>query len=153
MRNTRQPKETNLEIPEDKISYTGIIDIDLRDMSGNLRKLSDLKGKVVLLDFNVFQSPVSAAHIFALRDLYDKYASKGLEIYQVSLDADEHFWKMSVDNLPWVCVRDEMGVYSNYASLYNLKEFPAYFLINRKSELSARGDQVKDIDKAIKELL
>ena len=40
-----------------------------------------------------------------LRDLYDKYAGQGLEIYQVPLDADEHYWKTTADNLPWICVR------------------------------------------------
>ncbi len=153
MRNTRQAKQTELSIPEDKIQTTGIIDIELRDISGNVRKLTDLKGKVVLLDFNIFQSPVSAAHIFNMRDLYDKYSSKGLEIYQVSLDADEHFWKIAVDNLPWVCVRDEMGIYSNYTRLYNIADVPTYFLINKDNVLVGRGENIKDIDKAIRELL
>lgn len=153
MKNTRQPKTTELSIPEDKVKVTGIIDIELRDMNGRMQKLSDLKGKVVLLDFNIFQSPVSSTHIFALRDLYEKYAAKGLEIFQVSLDADEHFWKLAVDNLPWICVRDEKGVYSNYAALYNLTKYPSYFIINRDNELSARGDQIADIEKTIKQLL
>ena len=88
-----------------------------------------------------------------MRDLYEKYAAKGLEIFQVSLDADEHFWKLAVDNLPWICVRDEKGVYSNYAALYNLTKYPSYFIINRDNELSARGDQIADIEKTIKQLL
>ncbi len=57
MKNTRQPQTKALEIPQDKIVETGIIDIALRDVKGNVRKLTDLKGKVVLLDFSVFQSP------------------------------------------------------------------------------------------------
>lgn len=54
-----------------------MIDIALRDMKGNIRKLTDLKGKVVLLDFTVYQSAVSAPHNLMLRDLYNKYASQG----------------------------------------------------------------------------
>ena len=54
MKNTRQPQTKALEIPQDKIVETGIIDIALRDVKGNVRKLTDLKGKVVLLDFSVF---------------------------------------------------------------------------------------------------
>ena len=106
MKNTRQPQAKALEIPQDKIVETGIIDIALRDVKGNVRKLTDLKGKVVLLDFSVFQSPAGAPHNLMLRELYNTYASQGLEIYQVSLDADEHYWKTSAANLPWVCVRD-----------------------------------------------
>ena len=37
-----------------------------------------------------------------MRELYDKYHTKGLEIYMVSLDDNEHFWKESVANLPWI---------------------------------------------------
>ncbi|WP_321334412.1 TlpA disulfide reductase family protein [uncultured Bacteroides sp.] len=153
MKNTRTPRQTTLEIPQDKISETGIIDIALRDLKGNVRKISDLKGKVVLLDFTIYQSAVSASHDFTLRDLYKKYASQGLEIYQVSLDADEHFWKTSVDNLPWICVRDANGIYSTIAKMYNVKQVPSYFLINRKNELSARGEDLKDMDTAVKALL
>ena len=153
MRNTRKTGEKSIEIPEDKISYTGLIDIELRDLHGKVQKLSDLKGKVVLLDFIVYQSPVSASHVFSVRELYQKYADKGLEVYQVSLDADEHFWKTSVDNLPWVCVRDGNGIYSKYASTYDVKKVPTYFLINRNNELVARGEQLSDIEAALKPLL
>ena len=153
MKNTRQPKEQSMTLPDEKINVTGLIDIELRDIQGKIRKLTDLKGKVVLLDFTVYQSPVSAAHIFTLRDLYKKYKNEGLEIYQVSLDADEHFWKTAVDNLPWICVRDGHGIYSNYASIYNVKEVPSFFLINRDNELVIRGEQVTDIEKSVKKLL
>ena len=110
MKNTRTPQQKVLEIPEEAINETGVIDISLRDMKGNVRKLSELKGKAVILDFTIYQNAVSATHNYMLRDLYDKYASQGLEIYQVSLDADEHYWKTTADNLPWVCVRDVNGV-------------------------------------------
>ena len=93
---------------------------------------------------------LAAPHNLMLRDLYNKYASQGLEIYQVSLDADEHFWKTSADNLPWVCVRDENGIYSTNAALYGVQNLPAFFLINRNNELRARGETVKDLEGTIK---
>ncbi len=153
MKNTRQPKQKVLQLPEKSVTETGIIDISLRDMKGNVRKLSDLKGKVVLLDFTIYQSAISSSHNFTLRDLYKKYVGQGFEIYQVSLDADEHFWKTSTDNLPWVCVRDANGIYSSVAATYNVKSVPSLFLINRNSELSARGETIKDLDAAVKALL
>lgn len=88
-----------------------------------------------------------------LRDLYDKYASRGLEIYQVSLDADEHYWKTTADNLPWICVRDANGVYSSVAAAYNVQNLPTLFLVNRNNELSARGETIKDLDAAVQKLL
>ncbi len=126
MKNTRQPQAKALEIPQEKIVETGIIDIALRDIHGNVRKLTDLKGKVVLLDFSVFQSPAGAPHNMLLRELYNKYASQGLEIYQISLDADEHYWKTAAANLPWICVRDGNGVYSTNVAVYNVRQVPFY---------------------------
>ena len=153
MKNTRAPQQKVMELPTEAVSEIGIIDINLRDMKGNMHKLSDLKGKVVILDFTIYQSAVSPTHNYMLRDLYDEYAAQGLEIYQVSLDADEHYWKTTADNLPWVCVRDANGVYSSVAAAYNVQSLPAVFLINRKSELSARGETIKDLDAAVKALL
>lgn len=153
MKNTRTPQRQTVEIPQDKIKEASIIDIQLKDLKGNTRSLTDLKGKVVLIDFTVYNNAMSAAHNLALRDLYNKYASQGFEIYQISLDGDEHFWKTSADNLPWVCVRDANGAYSSYISLYNVTNLPSVFLVNRANELSARGENIKDLDEAIKKLL
>lgn len=153
MKNTRTPQQKTIELPQEKIAETGVIDIALRDMKGNVRKLTDLKGKVVLLDFTVYQNAVAAPHNLMLRDLYNKYAADGLEIYQVSLDADEHFWKTSADNLPWVCVRDENGIYSTTAALYGVAQLPDIFLINRNNELRARGEDIKDLEASIKSML
>lgn len=153
MRNTRAPKQKVLEIPEEKIKEANIIDIELKDMKGDIHKLTDLKGKVVLLDFTVYQNAVSPSRNLALRELYDKYSKSGFEIYQISLDADEHFWKTSADNLPWICVRDANGIYSSYLSIYNVSNLPAFFLINRNNELTVRGEAVKDIEEEIKKLL
>ena len=154
MKNTRTPQQQTVELPDEvQVTETGVIDINLRDMKGNAHKLTDLKGKVVILDFTVYQSAVSASHNYMLRDLYDKYASRGLEIYQVSLDADEHYWKTTADNLPWICVRDANGIYSSVAAAYNVQNVPTLFLINRNNELSARGETIKDLDAAVQKLL
>ena len=79
MKNTRAPQQKVVELPTEAVSETGIIDINLRDMKGNMHKLSDLKGKAVILDFTIYQSAVSPTHNYMLRDLYDKYAGQGLE--------------------------------------------------------------------------
>ena len=134
-------------------AITKIIDIELKDIKGNVRRLTDLKGKVILIDFTVYNNAMSAAHNLALRELYNKYASQGLEIYQISLDADEHFWKTSSDNLPWICVRDANGAYSQYVTLYSVTNLPAVFLVNRANELSARGETITNLEESIKKLL
>ena len=87
-------------IDASKIQTAGVIEIALNDNQGKLRKLTDLKGQVVLLDFHVFAQKESPARILALRELYNKYHAKGFEIYQVSLDRDEHFWKQETTAQP-----------------------------------------------------
>ena len=153
LKNTREPKHEEVEIDPSIVKEAGVIDIQLKDLNGKVRTLTELKGKVVLIDFTVYNNAMSAAHNLALRELYTKYQSKGLEIYQVSLDADEHFWKTSADNLPWVCVRDAAGIYSQYVSLYGVQGLPSVFLVNRSNELSARGENIDDLEAAIRKLL
>ena len=153
MKNTRPVRQETLEIDPSIIKEADIIDIQLKDLKGNVRTLTELKGKVVLVDFTVYNHTLSAAHNLALREVYNKHHSQGLEIYQISLDADEHFWKTSADNLPWVCVRDANGAYSQYVSLYNVTDLPSLFLVGRDNVLKSRVEDVKDLESKVKSLL
>ena len=96
----------NMKIDLSKVDTSGRLDITLVNNKGQMSKLSDLKGKVVMLDFHAFATDESTARIMKLRELYNKYHAQGFEIYQVSVDPDEHFWKQQTAALPWVCVRD-----------------------------------------------
>ncbi len=140
-------------IDASKISQAGVIEIALPDNRGVVRKLTALKGKAVLLDFHVFATKESTARIMKLRKLYNKYHAQGFEIYQVSLDPDEHFWKESVAALPWVSVRDAGGLNAESASQYNVQTVPTFFLIDKNNVLQKRDVQVKDLDAEIKALL
>lgn len=153
MKNTRAPQVKPLDIPADKIQETSIIDIPLKDINGTTHHLTDLKGKVVLIDFTAYGSAESGARNLLLREIYDKYASQGLEIYQISLDTDEHFWKTAADNLPWICVRDPQGPYSTYVNLYGVTQLPTAFLVSRYNELSMRIGEKTNLEEAIKKLL
>ena len=153
MRNTRPAQPVDYSVLEGKITEAAIIDIAQPDIDGIIRRLTDLKGKVVMLDFNVYGHPQSSARVLVMRELYDKYAAQGLEIYQVSLDSDEHFWKTAVENIPWVCVRSEDAPYSKEANLYGVQELPTYFLINRAGEIVKRDAMVEDLEKELKHLL
>ena len=141
------------KIDASKVQVNGCIELALQDNKGQVRRLSDLKGKVVLLDFHAFASSESTKRIMMLRELYNKYHAAGLEIYQVSVDPDEHFWKTSTAALPWISVRDENGIQGKSLTLYNVQSIPTFFLIDRNNTLQARDAQTKDIDAAIKNLL
>ena len=141
------------KIDASKVQVNGCIELALQDNKGQIRRLSDLKGKVVLLDFHAFASSESTKRIMMLRELYNKYHAAGLEIYQVSVDPDEHFWKTSTAALPWISVRDENGIQGKSLTLYNVQSIPTFFLIDRNNTLQARDAQIKDLDAAIKNLL
>ncbi len=145
--------ERNQTIDASKVNTSGIIEIALPDNKGNVRKLTSLKGKVVLLDFHVFASQGSTARIMKLREIYNKYHARGLEIYQVSLDPDKHFWKESVAALPWICVHNDDGTNSSYAAQYNVQTVPTFFLIDRQNVLQKRDAQISDLNAAINSML
>lgn len=145
--------EQQQTVDPSKVEYTGVIDIALPDNKGNIRKLSSLKGKVVMLDFHLFATKESTARIMQLRELYNKYHAQGFEIYQVSIDPDEHFWKTSVAALPWVCVHSDDGLNAAELGMYNVRDIPTYFLIDKNNVLQKRDVQIKDIDAEIKALL
>ena len=153
MRNTRPTQPADYSALEGKIHEAAIIDIELPDIDGTTRRLTDLKDKVVMLDFNVYGHPQSSARVLVMRELYERYAARGFEIYQVSLDGDEHFWKTAVENIPWVCVRSEDAPYSKEANLYGVQELPTYFLINRAGEIVKRDAMVEDLEKELEHLL
>jgi len=155
MRNVRIVKNQRMasQIDASKVSESGIIDISLEDNKGRTRSLSELKGKVVMLDFHIFGTKESTKRIMQLRELYNKFHDRGFEIYQVSLDPDEHFWKTQTAALPWISVRDPQGVQSQTLTLYNVQALPTFFLINRTNSLVKRDAQVKDIEQDINALL
>ena len=153
MKNQRIIESQNRDIQVDAKSEAGVLDIALLDNKGQERHLTDLKGKVVLLDFHIFALEDSPARIIRLRELYNKYQQQGFEVYQVSLDPDEHFWKQQTAALPWINVRDAGGVNSQRLTLYNIQAVPDYFLIDRGNNLVKRAAQIKDLEAEIKKLL
>jgi peroxiredoxin len=155
MRNQRivDAQNQDLQVEASKVKESGVLDIALPDNHGQVRHLTDLKGKIVLLDFHVFALEDSPARILMLRELYNKYHAQGLEIYQVSLDSDEHFWKQQTAALPWISVRDADGINSQRLVLYNVQAVPDYFIIDRGNNIVKRAALVKDIEAEIKKLL
>ena len=151
--NIRPEQPVDYSVLEGKITEASIIDIALPDIDGATRRLTDLKGKVVMLEFNVYDHPMSAIHVFILCELHSIYGPQGFEIYQVSLDENEHFWKTAVENVPWICVRPDEAPYSKEATLYGVRELPTYFLINRAGELVMRDEMVEDLEMEICRLL
>jgi len=152
-RRQAKPREIVLDIDGDKVRELGIIDMTFPDINGQERTLSELRGQVVLLDFMAFSMDGSTERTLLLRELYNKYHDRGLEIYQVSLDPSEHLWKQRCEALPWVSVYCEDGLESDMLQLYNVQHLPCYFLIDRNCDLQARQEDIPNTEEAIEKLL
>lgn len=154
MKNVRiiRANNTPAEIDASKVTSTGIINITLPDNKGHNQSLVQLKGKVVMLDFHLFASEQSMQRIMMLRELYNKYHAQGFEIYQVSVDPDEHFWKTQTAALPWINVRVDEDHQSILAT-YNVQSIPTFFIISKDNVLHKRDVQIKDLEAEIRSLL
>ena len=149
--NEREQQQTAAEAKNMKVSETGIIDMSLYDRNDVLHRLSDLKGQVVLLYFNMFSADGSQQAVMQLRDLYNKYHARRFEIYMVGLDDNKSFWISQVSALPWINVFDDHG--ASQAYLAATPGLPYYFIIDRGNNIVKKAGDVKDLDKEIQSLL
>ena len=137
----------------DQINYP---DIELPSIEGEKVKLSDLDSKVVLIQFwSSSQAEQKMFNLDVLKPLYDKYHSRGFDIYQVSLDVDKAAWAsvLKKQQLPWTNVCDSRGTQSPYVGLYNLQNLPAMFILKDGSLVDGKIVDSKSLDKLLESLL
>ena len=110
------------------------LDIVMADPEGNVRKLSDLRGKVVLLDFWASWCGPCRRENPAVVKAYEKYNSKGFEVFSVSLDSNADKWKKAIekDGLVWPNHVCDLQGWKNAASrAYGISSIPHTVLIGR----------------------
>ncbi|MFN8239141.1 MAG: TlpA disulfide reductase family protein [Bacteroidales bacterium] len=122
------------EAPETKL------DPSLKDINGEKRVLSSLKGKYVLLAFWTASSSDCVAENLELKKLYNLYHSRGFEIYQISVDTNEETWRKAVkfDELPWINCREDDPANPRNALIYNVRSVPANFLYDKEGNIIGR---------------
>jgi peroxiredoxin len=127
-------------------------DITLPDVKGNNISLSSLQGKVVLIDFWASWCGPCRRSEPELKKLYEKYQSKGFEIYGVSLDADKFAWKMAIkqDRINWLHVNDAKG---EVAGKWNVMYIPNTYLIDKTGKVVAINPSHEQIDELLQKLL
>lgn len=145
------------------IKQTTYFDLVMPDKHDKMTSLSELveAGHVVVLDFTAYFLQTSVAHNLMLSELYKKYADRGLRIYQVCLDFDENFWKVSADNVPWTAVHDtevlfdEQGniQYSRAAATYNVGQLPTSYILDREGNLKVRVENEDKLEGELVKLL
>jgi thiol-disulfide isomerase/thioredoxin len=110
---------------------------ELPDTGGKMVSLSSLRGKYVLVSFWSTASQECLNELPLLRSIYSAYKSKGLEIYQVSLDSDEQRWKNVVrfEEIPWISVRELDPSRPAFARMMNVNSVPSNLLYDPEGNI------------------
>lgn len=129
--------------------------IVMTDTAGVVRSLSDLRGKVVLIDFWAsWCGPCRMENPNVVR-VYQKYHDKGFEIFSVSLDKDRDKWVAAIkkDNLFWPNHVSDLKYWSSAAGrLYGISSIPATVLIDRDGKVLARNLRGPQLEQKLKEI-
>ncbi|AUD02140.1 TlpA disulfide reductase family protein [Spirosoma pollinicola] len=117
------------------------VDFGQITLGGQPVKLSDFKGKYILLEFWGSGCIPCRAENPELVKLYKQYHPQGLEIVGVSLDTDRERWQKAVeqDQLPWPQVSDLKGAYNRGVLIYNVPGMPSNFLIDSNGKIVGKN--------------
>jgi thiol-disulfide isomerase/thioredoxin len=120
---------------------TGIVNLDINNTEGSAVSLKSLQGKVVLLHFWASWNESSLDANRSLKGIYNKYHQQGFEIYAVSLEHDAENWRrvINFEEYPWINVSELSYPNSYAASVYNVKQLPANYLIDREGNVVAKN--------------
>ncbi|MBO9673204.1 MAG: AhpC/TSA family protein [Sphingobacteriaceae bacterium] len=151
-------KEVGLRIATFKNTQEGVEAQDFAqpDVDGKMVKLSDYRGKYVLVDFWASWCAPCRRENPNLVKVYEQYKSKGFEILGVSLDkaADKAKWIKAIadDKLTWKQVGDLKGWENEAAAKYEVKAIPMNFLIDPNGKIIAKYLRGDALDAKIKEI-
>ena len=127
-------------------------EISLPDTKGSNLSLSSLQGKVVLIDFWASWCGPCRRSEPELKKLYEKYQSKGFEIYGISVDEDKFAWKTAIkqDKINWLHVNDDKGTVANK---WNVMYIPNTYLLDKTGKVVAVNPSHQQLDELIQKLL
>ena len=131
-------------------------DLAFPDPDGKIRKLSDLRGKVVLLDFWASWCGPCRRESPNVRNVYAKYHDQGFEVFSVSLDRDANNWKKAIadDKLVWPNHVSDLKYWSSEAAaIYGVRSIPSMFLIDREGRIVAKDLRGAALENAVRELI
>jgi len=131
-------------------------ELAFKNPEGKILKLSDLRGKVVLIDFWASWCGPCRGENPNVRRIYSLYHDKGFEIFSVSLDRDGNAWKQAIqaDQLVWPNhVSDLKQWQSEGAAIYGVRSIPATFLLDREGRIVAKDLRGEALERAVKELV
>lgn len=129
-------------------------EIALPNPDGEIIKLSDLKGKYVLIDFWAgWCKPCREENPNVVR-LYHQYKDKGFEVFGVSLDRTREAWVKAIeeDGLEWAQVSDLQYFNSEAAATYQINAIPATYMVGPDGNIIAKDLRGPSLESKLKEL-
>ncbi len=132
-----------------------MIDFTQPDVNGKPVKLSDFKGKYVLLDFWAsWCGPCRAENPNVLK-AFNTYKDKNFTVVGVSLDDDGEKWKKAIaeDGMPWIQLSDLKGFRNTVAQEYGIQAIPSTFLVSPEGIIIAKDLRGTALHKKLAELL
>ncbi len=143
--------------PASKVAIGAIApELEFPDPEGKMRKLSDLRGKVVLVDFWASWCGPCRRENPNVTNIYSKYHDKGFEVFSVSLDSDAASWKRAIeaDKLVWPNhVSDLKKWQSKAAAIYGVSSIPSTFLLDKEGRIVQRNLRGADLERAVQQLV
>ncbi len=125
-----------------------------KDQDGNEVSLSGLKGKVVLVDFWATWCGPCRASLPHVKEVYEKYNGKGLEVLAVSLDRSEEPWKEYIAN-SGMGMEKYVNIYDapvKNADNYAIQYIPSKFIIDAEGNMVGRFDGEEELDAKLAEI-
>lgn len=129
-------------------------DIYLPTPNGDSLKLSDLKGKIVLIDFWASWCRPCINEFPNVKRVYSRFGEKGFEIFGVSLDREANAWRNAIISLGlnWKHVSDLKYWSSAPAKTYKVSSIPATILIGRDGKIIAKNLRGEELERKLEEL-
>lgn len=130
--------------------------LKLKDIDGRQQSLKQFQGNILILFFWASWSPESRADIQWLKSKYPEWKDSGIEIFAVSLDHKEQFWKAAVETetLQWVNVSDLAGPQGPIARLFNIPDaLPFYYLIDTNGLINAKTGDFSELKNEVDAIL
>jgi peroxiredoxin len=121
------------------------------DINGKSFKLSDYRGKYVLLEFWASWCVPCRQETPAVVKAYAKFHDKGLEIISVSLDDKKDKWEKAIeeDHMPWTHTSDLNAFDNKIAKLYGVQPIPDNFLIDPQGKIVARALRGEELEEKL----